>query len=62
MKLLGKTWFRAIISLFAGSLIMEFINLSSRDPNQPIPFAMILLMGLVVYGILTFLVKKLNKP
>jgi len=64
MKYLKKNWIRIIVSLFAGSLIVELIHISTGDPNRPraegsIP--VMFLLAFIVYGILTLIVKKFNK-
>jgi len=62
MKYLEKTWIRVIISLLAGSMVAEAIHISTGDPNRPRTSNLPLLFyALIIYGILTFVVKKRNK-
>jgi hypothetical protein len=61
MNLLRKPWFRVIVSLLAGGLAQEIIHISTGDPNRPQTTNLALLYGLVVFALLTLLVKRSDK-
>ena len=62
MKYLKNIWIRAIISLLAGGITAEFIHISTGDPNREGPPSLFLLiLALIVFGILSLVVKKSNK-
>jgi type II secretory pathway component PulF len=61
MKLIKKTWIRIVISLFAGSLTVEFIKLSSDKLNRPEYPMLLLFFALIIFIVLTLFVKKANK-
>jgi len=58
MKYLKIIWVRIIICLFAGGLISELIHVSTGDPNRPMRTNLSVIYGLIVYGLLTFIVRK----
>jgi len=60
MKYLKKIWVRIIVSLLAGGLITELIHISTGDPNRPMTTNLTLFYALIVYGVLTLIVKKLT--
>lgn len=57
MKYLRKTWIRVIVSLFGGGMVTEIIHISTGDPNRPSTTNLSLLYGLIIYVILTYIVK-----
>jgi hypothetical protein len=64
MGLLQKTWFRLVISLFGGGLVAETIRISTGDPNRPIEESsriLPLVYGLIIYIILTSVIRKYGK-
>lgn len=60
MQYLKITWIRIVISLFSGGMINELIHISTGDPNRPMTMNLSLLYAFIVYGILTFIIKKSN--
>ena len=57
MKYLKKTWVRVIVSLFGGGMVTEIIHISSGDPNRPRTANLSVLYGVIIYFILTAIVK-----
>ncbi len=58
MHYLTNTWIRVIISLLGGGMLAELIHISTGDPNRPMTMNLSWLYALVVYAMLTWLVKK----
>ena len=58
MNLLRKVWFRIIISLIGGGFITELIHVSTGEPNRPMKSNYSLLYGVIIFIVLTFIVKK----
>lgn len=58
MHYLTNTWIRVIISLLGGGMLTELIHISTGDPNRPMTMNLSWLYALVVYAMLTWLVKK----
>lgn len=61
MNLLKKTWFRAIISLFAGGMTQEIIHVSTGNPNRPTTTNLSLVYAVVIYFIITYIANKYKK-
>jgi hypothetical protein len=61
IDLLRKTWFRVIISLFAGGAVTELIHISTGDPDRPRSSNLTLLYALIIFAVLSFLIKRTNK-
>lgn len=61
MKHIKITWIRVVISLLGGGFISELIHISTGDPNRPITSNLSLFYALIVYVVLTYIVKKLGK-
>lgn len=61
MKLIQKLWFRVLISLLGGGLIMELIHISTGDPNRPMGFNASLIFAVLLYGITTAFANKQKK-
>jgi hypothetical protein len=57
MQLLKKTWIRVLASLFGGGMITELIHISTGDPNRTRTDTFTLLYALIVYGVLSLVVK-----
>lgn len=62
MRLLRNFWFRLFISFIGGNIILEIIRMSSKDPNGNMNIGFIFLFALLLYVLLTFIVKKTKKP
>ena len=60
MKYLRKTWIRVIVSLIGGGMVTEIIHISSGDPNRPMTTNLSLLYGVIIYFILTYIVKYID--
>lgn len=58
MKILNKTWFRVIISLFLGAFIQEIIHISTGDPNRPQGANLTLIYAGIIYLLITLFIKK----
>ena len=58
MKYLKKSWFRVLISLLVGGAITEFIHISTGEPNRAMTSNPTLIWAVIVYLILTFIVKQ----
>jgi hypothetical protein len=61
MNLLAKTWFRVVISLFGGFAVNEIVHISTGDPNRPQTSNFGLLYAIVIFGLLTFVIKRTEK-
>lgn len=61
MNLLRKAWFRVIISLLGGGLVTEIIHISTGDPNRPRTPNLSLLYAVVIFALLTFWIKKIDR-
>ncbi|CAN5521211.1 hypothetical protein BH11BAC3_BH11BAC3_13740 [soil metagenome] len=65
MKYLQKTWVRLLVSLLAVSITLELMKVNSGNPNQQdsndATSFIILIGGLIVYSVLTALVKNQQK-
>lgn len=61
MKYLRKIWVRAIISMLFGALTTEIIHIATGDPNRPMGTNFTLIYALIVFLILTFLLRKMDK-
>jgi hypothetical protein len=61
MKLIQKLWFRVLVALLGGGILMELVHISTGDPNRPKSFNASLLFGVVLFGILTYIANK-RKP
>ena len=65
MIFIQKTWIRIVLSLFAGGLITEFFTINSSDPNHLTTpnrnSFYTLILGVIIFSILSFIVKRNNK-
>ena len=57
MKYLKKTWVRIIVSLIGGGMATELIHISTGDPNRPRTENHSLFYGIVIYIILSVIIK-----
>lgn len=55
---LRRTWVRIIISLFAGGAISELIHITTGDPNRTQETNLSLLYAVIVFGIISWKVRK----
>ncbi len=61
MIYLKKTWFRIVVSLFAGGMISELIHISTGDPNRPSTGGesyLVVIIAFISYYLLTKIVNK----
>lgn len=61
MNILNKLWARIIISLFGGGLTQEILHISTGDPNRPRGMNLTLLYALIIFAVLSWIVKSKNK-
>jgi hypothetical protein len=61
MNLLRKTWVRVIISLLGGGAVSEIIHISTGDPNRPHTTNLTILYAIIIFGVLTYLIKTTDK-
>ena len=61
MGLIQKNWLRIILSLFAGGLTAELIHITTGEPNRPMESNLSILYAVVIYIMLTLLVRVKNK-
>ncbi len=63
MELLQKKWIRAIIGLLGGGLLIEIIHINTGNPNRPREnnSLLLLLFAVVIYLLLTYILKKTGK-
>jgi len=64
MRLLQKTWFRVLLSLFGSGIVTEVIHVSTGDPNRPMAKGSAVLglfYALIIYVILTALLRRSGK-
>ena len=57
MKYLKKTWIRVLVSLFGGGMATELIHISTGDPNRPMTTNPSLLYAVIIFVILSFIVR-----
>ncbi|NOS91760.1 MAG: hypothetical protein HOP30_07545 [Cyclobacteriaceae bacterium] len=57
MIFLQKAWVRVIVSLLAGGFATEIMHITTGDPNRPMSTNFTLAFGLIVFIVLTYLVK-----
>ena len=57
MKYLKKTWIRVLVSLFGGGMATELIHISTGDPNRPRETNPTLLYAVIIFVILSFIVR-----
>lgn len=57
MNNLKKNWVRVLISLLAGGMTTEIIHISTGDPDRPETTNFTLLYALIIYIILTIIMK-----
>jgi hypothetical protein len=60
LKYLKKTWVRVIVSLIGGGMVTEIIHISTGDPNRPMTTNLSLLYAAIIFGILTFIIYKVD--
>jgi len=58
MNMLDKVWIRILLSLLGGSIIAEFLKVSSNDPNKPTSVITILILAAILLGLLNWIVKR----
>ena len=56
MKLLGKLWFRIVLSLVLGGMGNELIYITTGDPNRPQAFNFSLYIALGLFLLFTIIV------
>jgi hypothetical protein len=61
MGLIQKNWVRIILSLFAGGLTAELIHITTGEPNRPMESNLSILYAVVIYIMITVLVRVKNK-
>ena len=57
MKYLKIIWIRIIVSLIGGGMATELIHISTGNPNRPMVQNHSLLYGIVIYIILSAIIK-----
>lgn len=60
MKTIRKPWVQILISLIGGGMITEIIHISTGDPNRPMENNFSILYALIIYGILTMIIKYID--
>lgn len=58
MKYLRSAGIRIIVSLFAGAFLSELIHIMTGDPNRPRTSSMTLICAIVIFVILTIVVRR----
>jgi hypothetical protein len=58
MSYLENNWVRIIVSLFGGGAISEIIHISTGDPNRPMTTNPSILYAILVYIVLSIIVKR----
>jgi len=61
MKYLRKIWVRIIISLFFSSFFAELIHVLTGDPNRPRGENFTLLYAVIIFVVLSIIVRKRDK-
>lgn len=57
MKYLRKTWIRVIVSLIGGGMATEIIHISTGDPNRPMTTNPSLFFAVIIFVVLSFIVR-----
>jgi len=61
MKYLRIIWVRIFVSLLGGGMLSELMHISTGDPNRPMETNPTLIFAVIIFVILSFIIKNLDK-